>query len=152
LSETPVFTPYLGGVRTPHNNPQLSAAFSALTFAATRRHLVQGVMEGVALALGDCHHALLSSGAPIGRVALVGGGARSRFWAALIASVIRQPITLSDSAAFGPALGAARLARAGVGGLLIASQGVETIIQPEPHLAEALSVKHRTYLSHLKLG
>lgn len=154
LSETPVFTPYLGGERTPHNDPRLTAAFSGLTFATTRRHLVQGVIEGVAMALGDCHQALTSSGIKIERVALVGGGSRSRFWTTLIASAIGCPVTLSKTAAFGPALGAARLARVAVGGPLIAEAGreLETTVEPAPDLAEALSGKREAFVSHLKLG
>lgn len=147
LGETPVFTPYLAGERTPHNNPNLTASFTGMTFATTRRHLVQAVMEGVALALGDCHEALLSSGVAIHQVALVGGGSRSRFWAALIASAIDRPLSAPLSAAFGPALGAARLARKAIGSDLIAGKGCEVAYTAAPcaHLAEGLRRKRDAY-------
>ncbi|WP_439494964.1 xylulokinase [Bosea sp. (in: a-proteobacteria)] len=154
IADTPVFTPYLAGERTPHDDAALTGAFSGLTMATTPLHLVQAVLEGVALALGECHAALASSGAPVRQLALVGGGARSRLWARLVASAIGMPLAVSDSAAIGPALGAARLARLGIGGPLLADgiggeRGVE--IAPEAALAEALAHKRRGYERHLML-
>ena len=150
-SETPVFTPYLAGERTPHDNPALTAAFSGLTLSTTRLHLVQSVLEGTALALGDCHRALAVAGSAVDRVRLVGGGSRSRLWASLIASEIGTPLELSGTGAYGPALGAARLARAGLGGALIASDTVEDIVEPRPDLADALRSKRPAFASHLAL-
>jgi len=148
-SETPVFTPYLAGERTPHDNPALTAAFSGLTLSTTRLHLVQSVLEGTALALGDCHRAL--AGSAVDRVRLVGGGSRSRLWASLIASELGTPLELPGTGAYGPALGAARLARAGLGGPLIASDMVEDIVEPRPDLADALRSKRPAFASHLAL-
>ncbi|MFL5220608.1 MAG: xylulokinase [Microvirga sp.] len=150
-SETPVFTPYLAGERTPHDNPALTAAFSGLTLSTTRLHLVQSVLEGTALALGDCHRALAVAGSAVDRVRLVGGGSRSRLWASLIASEIGTPLELPGTWAYGPALGAARLARAGLGGPLIASDTVEDIVEPRPDLADALRSKRPAFASHLAL-
>lgn len=153
LAQTPIFTPYLAGERTPHDNAGLTATFSGLTLSTERRHLVQGVMEGVALALGDCDAALCSNGASVGRVQLVGGGARSTFWARLIASATGRVLEVSADAAVGPALGAARLARAGLGGPLLApAKGPVRHVEPEPDLAEALQAKRAAYVAHLRLG
>jgi xylulokinase len=153
IADTPVFTPYLAGERTPHDDAALTGAFSGLTMAMTPLHLVQAVLEGVALALADCHEALRGSGARIERLALVGGGARSRLWARLIASAIGMPLSVADDAAIGPALGAARLARLGVGGPLLADDaGADHVeIVPAPALADALAEKRRRYERHLML-
>jgi len=149
IRETPVFTPYLAGERTPHNDPSLAACFSGLTLSTTRLHLVQAVLEGVALALGDCHQALLSTSAPIGAVTLVGGGARSGFWSRLIASAIGRPLKRSATAAVGPALGVARLARAGVGGPLIANgDGRADEIAPSREMTEQLARKRAAFEAH----
>jgi xylulokinase len=150
-SETPVFTPYLAGERTPHDDPALTAAFSGLTLSTTRLHVVQAVLEGTAMALGDCHHALAAGGGPVDRIRLVGGGSRSRLWASLIASAIRHPLELSTTGAYGPALGAARLARAGLGGPLIASDTIDDIVEPRSELGEALRGKRPAFASHLSL-
>src|SRR5262249_12001919 len=44
-ADTPVFTPYLAGERTPHDDPRLTATFSGMTHATSGLHLVQAVME-----------------------------------------------------------------------------------------------------------
>ena len=59
-ADTPVFTPYLAGERTPHDDPTLTAAFSGLSHDTGPLHLVQAVLEGVALALADGHDALIA--------------------------------------------------------------------------------------------
>ena len=154
-ADTPVFTPYLAGERTPHDDPHLTATFSGLTHAAGPLHLVQAVMEGVALAIGDAHRALLSTGAPIARMSLTGGGARSTLWARLIAAAVDMPLAVAASAHAGPALGAARLARAGTGGPLIAgdpSDEQPRLVAPEPALAEALGGKRAAFDAHLRLA
>ncbi|RDJ22290.1 xylulokinase [Bosea caraganae] len=154
ISETPVFTPYLTGERTPHDDAGLTGAFSGLSMATTRLHLVQAVLEGVALALGDCHRALLWTGAKTEQVALVGGGSHSPLWANLVASAIGMPLTRSQSAAVGPALGAARLARQGIGGPLLADAGDaadDSEIQPIQAMAEALAAKRARFERHLAL-
>lgn len=151
LAETPVFTPYLSGERTPHDDAGLGAAFSELRMGMGRLHLVQAVLEGVALAFADCHRALLSTGAAIDEVSLVGGGARSGFWSRLIASAIGLPLHRSQAAAVGPALGAARLARLGIGGPLVAAEAERATILPDRAMLEALATKRAAYERHLAL-
>ncbi|MGE7472336.1 xylulokinase [Bosea sp. NPDC003192] len=151
IAEAPVFTPYLSGERTPHDDAGISAAFSGLRMGMGRLHLVQAVLEGVALALADCHRALLSTGAAIDEVSLVGGGARSGLWSRLIASAIGLPLRRAEAAAVGPALGAARLARLGIGGPLIAAEAERASIPPDPAMTDALAAKRAAYERHLAL-
>lgn len=146
---TPVFTPYLAGERTPHDNPLLTATFSDLTHMTGPLHLVQAVLEGVALALADGHTALVANGARIERIALTGGGARSALWARLVAAAIGQPLHLAADQRSGPAIGAARLARAAVGGPLIAEAGsASPVIEVDPRLSEQLSRKRVLFHEH----
>jgi xylulokinase len=150
IATTPVFTPYLSGERTPHDDPHLTAAFSGLTLSTTRSDLVHAVLEGVALAFADCHKALASTGATIDEVILIGGGARSRLWARLIASAIGLPLVVPANAAVGPALGAARLARHALDLPLLADggDGAPETIAPSETQAEALAEKRARYESH----
>ena len=145
---TPVFTPYLSGERTPHDDPALTASFSRLTHSTGTLHLVQAVMEGVALAVRDGHDALTGSGAEIDDIVLTGGGARSPLWARLVAAALDKPLLLPDGARVGPALGAARLARHGVGGPLIAASvdGDARTIDVDPRLRDQLERKREAYL------
>ena len=149
--DTPVFTPYLAGERTPHDDPHLTAAFSGLTHRMGPAHLVQSVLEGVALALSDCHAALADSGALIGRIVLTGGGARSALWARLVAAAIGRPLSLASEQQAGPAIGAARLARVAVGGPLLARADEFSLVEVDARLADQLAHKKRRYRAHAAL-
>lgn len=147
---TPVFTPYLAGERTPHDNPLLTATFSGLTHMTGPHHLVQAVLEGVALALADGHAALTNDGARIERIVLTGGGARSELWARLVAAAIGQPLHLAGDQRSGPAIGAARLARAAIGGPLIAARENDSpIVEVDPRLREQLLRKRVLFQEHV---
>ncbi len=147
---TPVFTPYLAGERTPHDNPLLTATFSGLTHMTGPHHLMQAVLEGVALALADGHAALTNDGARIERIVLTGGGARSELWARLVAAAIGQPLHLAGDQRSGPAIGAARLARAAIGGPLIAARENDSpIVEVDPRLREQLLRKRVLFQEHV---
>ncbi len=146
----PVFSPYLSGERTPHDDPSITATLSNLTADAGALHLGRAVIEGVAFALADCQDALIEAGAPIERVALIGGGARSRLWGEIIATVLGRPLWLPPNAALGPALGAARLARQSVGGDLgdDLAASAATVIDPEPRWHCELETRRERYSRH----
>jgi xylulokinase len=134
----PIFTPYLGGERTPYNDPHATGTFSNLRFATSPLHLGRAVLDGVALALADCHDALIADRAPIQDIALIGGGSRSLLWAEIIATVIGQPLRLPGNAALGPALGAARLARTATGGpLTLPKSEIGMLIAPRAEWRDA---------------
>jgi xylulokinase len=60
--------------------------------------------------------ALTASGSAIGDVAVIGGGARSRFWGRILATALDRPLRYHAAGESGPAFGAARLARLAVAG------------------------------------
>ncbi|MGO4511206.1 xylulokinase [Bradyrhizobium sp. MOS001] len=149
-ADIPVFSPYLGGERTPHDDPLATATLSNLRGAAGPLHIGRGVIEGVAFAIADCHDALIAAGASIGTIALVGGGARSRFWGQLIATVIDRPLLLPPLALLGPALGAARLARQASGGGL-SHEGDRhgmTMLEPRAGWRPGLEERRAIYRQH----
>jgi len=133
-----LFLPYLSGERTPHNDPHATGVFVGLGHGTDRAALGRAVLEGVAFAF-DAEAALRASGAPIDRMAVIGGGARSALWVRILASVLGRPLVRLRGGEVGPALGAARLARLGVTGLLVASgcpePEVEAVVGPDPALA-----------------
>lgn len=106
---TPLFLPYLNGERTPHNNPAAQAVFFGMTAATTRADLMNATLEGVAHGLAQGVAALRATGAAIGDISLIGGGARSPYWAQLVADVTGRPMQRRADAEVGPSLGAARL-------------------------------------------
>ncbi len=112
----PIFLPYLSGERTPHNDAKARGVFFGLTNDTDARSLCYSVLEGVVFAMRDGLNALHEAGTQVGRLALVGGGARSRFWAQLHADVLETEIVTLDGGEAGGALGAARLAWLADGG------------------------------------
>ncbi|TBY21585.1 xylulokinase [Rhizobium leguminosarum] len=114
------FLPYLSGERTPHNDAVIRGAFIGLEHESSRVVLTQAVLEGVAFAIRDNLEALRSAGTGISRVTAIGGGSRSRYWLASIATALGVPVDLPADGDFGAAFGAARLG-------LIAATGADPI-------------------------
>ena len=123
------FLPYLSGERTPHNDPGAVAMFHGLTASMGRRELVQAVLEGVGFAFRDGIDAIRAGGTHVARASLVGGGARSRYWAQLMSDMLEIPLDLRAGGEVGPAVGAARLAR-----LATTGEGVADVCFPPPLL------------------
>jgi xylulokinase len=114
------FLPYLSGERTPHNDAVIRGAFIGLEHESSRAVLTQAVLEGVSFAIRDNLEALRSAGTDISRVTAIGGGSRSRYWLASIATALGVPVDLPADGDFGAAFGAARLG-------LIAATGADPV-------------------------
>jgi xylulokinase len=114
------FLPYLSGERTPHNDAAIRGAFIGLGHESSRVVLTQAVLEGVSFAFRDSLEALRSAGTEIARVTAIGGGSRSRYWLASIATALGVPVDLPADGDFGAAFGAARLG-------LIAATGADPV-------------------------
>ena len=112
----PIFLPYLSGERTPHNSATVRGSFHGLSHDTTAASLAYAVIEGVTFGLHDGLRALQAAGSQAGRLSLVGGGARSAFWAQQLASQLNIDIVTHGASAAGGALGAARLAWLAAGG------------------------------------
>ena len=102
------FLPYLAGERTPHADPGARGAFTGLSLRHDRGALVRAVLEGVAFGLRDGLDLVAQATSPrpvLGRVS--GGGARSRLWLQILASVLELPlqrVAVDEGASFGAAL------------------------------------------------
>ncbi|MBB3524406.1 xylulokinase [Rhizobium sp. 268] len=143
------FLPYLSGERTPHNDAVIRGAFIGLEHESSRAVLTQAVLEGVAFAIRDNLEALRSAGTGISRVTAIGGGSRSHYWLASIATALGVPVDLPADGDFGAAFGAARLG-------LIAATGADPIavctppvtsgtIEPVSALSGAYEDAYRRY-------
>ena len=126
VANAPIFLPYLSGERTPHNDPEATGLFAGLTASHGPEALVFAVMEGVAFSFADGVDVLAEADARPVNPLLVGGGARSGFWAQMIADATGLTIDLAQGAEAGAALGAARL------GMLAAGVGDEKTICARP--------------------
>jgi xylulokinase len=112
--DAPLFLPYIAGERTPHNDPLLRGGFMKLGVETSRGQLGYAVLEGVAFALRDAMAAVEASGVPVTRCALVGGGAKSDYWAQLLANVLDRELYTLQGSELGAGMGAAMLGFAAV--------------------------------------
>ncbi|MDQ0471191.1 xylulokinase [Labrys wisconsinensis] len=143
--------PYLFGERTPHNDPHALGAIVGLTASTHRADLIQAVLEGVAFSLVDGLDTLAASGTRFERLAFIGGGTRSPFWARIIASAMGVALVKYDASDRGPAFGAARLARLAATGEPVAdvvvAPPVQSVIEPDPTLHEAYKPRIEAFRS-----
>src|SRR5271170_65006 len=149
VASAPIFLPYLSGERTPHNDASATATFAGLRAEHGADALVFAVMEGVAFSFADGVDVLDAAGARPVRPLLVGGGARSEFWAQMIADVTGLTIDLASGAEAGAALGAARLgmlaAGAGTIEAVCARPPVQREFKPEPERTAIHAPRLRRY-------
>lgn len=144
-----VFLPYLAGERTPHNDPHAKGVFFGLTHRTNGAALVRSVLEGVAFAFADGQDALLETGAEIGDISVIGGGARSRQWGTILATVLGCSLTYRRGGEAGPAFGAARLARLAHTSddpeHVCTAPPISHIVDPDPDFSDALTARQATY-------
>ena len=124
-----VFLPYLNtsGIVSPVANADARGQFFGLSIEHSRADLMRAVYEGVALALRDCYAAMKQ---PVEEVILVGGGARSAFWAQMFADAAGKRIVVPNGAEFG-ARGAAILAGVGAGVFGSVADAASAMVRPD---------------------
>jgi xylulokinase len=141
----PLFLPYLAGERTPHNDPLLRGGFMSLGHDSTPAMLGYAVLEGVGFALLDAMNAVLSAGATINACALVGGGARSEYWAQLLANILDRPVYTLHGSELSACIGAARLGFMSIGqgsDALWAGMPVKARYQPMVRTRQGLRARY----------
>ncbi|MEL7110340.1 MAG: xylulokinase [Pseudomonadota bacterium] len=142
-----LFLPYLSGERTPHNNPHAKGVLFGLDHDSGAAHIGQAVMEGVALGFADGLQ-VLSSGASIETISVIGGGSRSSYWGRILAAALDRTLVYRKNADVGPALGAARLAQMGADEQTVPqfnAPEIEFEIEPEPNDVAFMAEQHQRY-------
>lgn len=143
-----LFLPYLGGERTPINDPHIRGAMLGLDHATDTAAATRAVLEGVVCALVDCRDALAATGTRLDGVLAAGGGARSDYWLAALATALDCPVHLPQAGDFGAALGAARLglmAATGAGVEVASPPPIARSFAPDPHLRPAFAAAQARY-------
>ncbi len=146
-SDGAIWLPYLMGERTPHLDANARAAFVGLTASHTKAHMTRAVLEGVAFSLRDSIEIFKELGAPIEKIRLGGGGAKSKLWRQIQADVYGQTVEILE-ADEGAAFGAAILAGVGAGAWNSVDEACEKTIRVaetvEPNL-ESIEKLNRNY-------
>ncbi|WP_034410950.1 xylulokinase [Derxia gummosa] len=144
----PIFLPYLGGERTPHNDPHAQGVLFGLGAGHDAASVGHAVIEGVGFGLRDGLASLGLAPGALARLSLVGGGARSPLWAGLLASILGVPLVTHDGGEAGAALGAARLAWLALGlplAEVCAPPPVSCRFDPDPAEADRLDARYRRF-------
>ncbi len=109
------FLPTLMGERTPYWDANTRGCLLGFSLYHNDAHIARAVYEGVAYALRSCGEAIAESGQPIDSVMLTGGGAKSKLWSEILASMLNAPINTHYAPAESTSLGAAIAAGVGIG-------------------------------------
>ena len=142
------FLPYLGGERTPLNSASVRGGFTGLEHATDRQAATRAVLEGVTFAIRDCHDALAATGTRIDHLLAVGGGSKSDYWLAAIATALDVPVSVPVAGDFGGAFGAARLAlmaATGAGAEVATLPKISRVVMPDPALTAAFDTGHARF-------
>lgn len=147
-----VFTPWLGGVVVPDDEPRTRSAFINQTLRTTRGHYVRAVMEGVAFNLRWLGgHVERFVGRPFPQLGFVGGGAQSETWCRILADVLDRPIRQIAHPRHANAVGAALAAFTALGELRVdeipARVKVAAVHQPDPANARVYDAQFAEFLA-----
>ena len=124
-----VFLPYLRGERSPFLDLELRGGFTGISAADGAASLYYAVLEGVAFAIAANLAAMGGKGK--GTVSLVGGGALSATWPAIIADVLDAEIAIPADPVSATSLGAFRIAARALGYAEAAAASPRTVA-PRP--------------------
>lgn len=93
-----VYLPYINssGERAPFYNPNASAQFFGLSENADKYSMLKAVYEGIALAIRDC----LNDIDDLRKIYLGGGGAKSFYWARIVADCTGKEIIIPKGEEF----------------------------------------------------
>jgi xylulokinase len=137
-----IFLPYLMGERSPIWDASARAAFVGLQMHHQTADLIRAVMEGVALNMKGILDAFTEVRS-YDAIRLIGGGAKSRLWAQILADVYGVPMAVPNVVGEATAMGAAVTGGVGVGlfsnfNVIAQSIGDERLISPSVE-------RHRRY-------
>lgn len=106
-----VMLPYFAGERTPLFDAQARGAVAGLSLAHGRGDLYRALLESIAYGMRHNLEVMRSTGAPLRRVAAVGGGAHNPLWLQIVSDVAGIPQEVPErttGASFGDAFLAGR--------------------------------------------
>lgn len=90
------FYPYLLGERAPLWNNYARGMFIGMGMDMTRAELIRAVFEGTAYALRHVMSTVRHNGGKAGILRICGGGAKSRTWSMIKASMLKMPVYVLD--------------------------------------------------------
>ena len=155
-----IFFPYLMGERAPLWNDHARGMFIGLSMTTSRSDLIRAVFEGTAFALRHVIETVRESGGRADTLRVCGGGAKSRAWNIIKASVLNMPVYVLDESSGDVPVGDCLIAGHKLGlfpDLEEASKKiikVKEVIQPDPEWVKVYDKLYPLFVSmyeHLDL-
>lgn len=149
-AEGVIFTPWLHGNRSPFEDPSARAMFFNLGVGTGKRAMIRAVAEGIATHNRWQLESIRRKSTARGPLRFVGGGARSKAMARILADVTGEIVETVPSPQCAGALGAALLCAKGLGilGSLSDSKAMvqaSAAYEPERGLAELYAERFRVF-------
>lgn len=107
-----LYTPFLLGERTPHNDASIRGSFIGLDANTNIADMKRAVIEGITFSLNESIQIMRENGKNIERIVSIGGGANNSQWLQIQADVFDAKI-ITRTEEQGPAYGAAMIAAMG---------------------------------------
>ncbi len=155
-----IYFPYLSGERSPLFNSYAKGMLIGMTSSTGREHLARAVFEGTSYAVRHNFEEAAKRGIRPQYVVCAGGGAKSREWLKIKASVLNMPLkVIKENEADRAALGDAIFAGIGVGLINTPEEAVkeavtyEEVIEPNPEwvkIYDKLYPFYRNIYQHLE--
>ena len=133
------FLPYLMGERSPINDTNATGVFIGMRPDTTREQMLLAVLEGVSFAIKDNMEIVKNSGVNINRSTVCGGGAKSRLWMQILASILNLELQIPQVEE-GPGYGMAKLILGGNEAVAI-----KEVVKPDPILVQKYQEKYHTF-------
>ncbi|MFL2124420.1 xylulokinase [Marinilactibacillus psychrotolerans] len=109
-----LFTPYIVGERTPHNDSLIRGSFIGIDSTHTLAHFAKSVIEGITFSLKDSQMIMeKTTHRNFKRIISIGGGAKSEEWLQIQANIFDTEV-ISLVSEHGPGLGATMIAAMGL--------------------------------------
>lgn len=124
-----IFFPYILGERAPLWNDYARGMFIGMGMDMKRSELVRSIFEGTAYALRHVMETIKATGAKAEELRICGGGAKSRTWSMIKASMLHMPVLVLDEKSGDVPVGDALIVGHKVGVFKEPTETVERIIK-----------------------
>ena len=91
-----LYFPYLMGERAPLWNSYAKGMFIGISMDTTREDILRSVFEGTSYSIRHVIETIREAGGVAESLRITGGGAKSRTWSKIKASVLRMPVYILD--------------------------------------------------------
>tara|TARA_Y100000991_G_C21819964_1_gene283447 strand:- start:35 stop:700 length:666 start_codon:yes stop_codon:yes gene_type:complete len=153
IKNYPIFMPYLSGIRTPHEYPNIEGSIFGLNLNTNKKNIAWTIIEGISFIFKECQDILINNNYNFPKeIVLIGGGAKNIQWAKILSSLLNVKILVPENQDYVASIGAIRLA---MNNLTMSKYKPifpeSNVIDVDLRLREILLDRFDRYIEHQKL-